>query len=74
MSRDAHCVEGFFICQSKERLLNRAIASPKQIPTKVGASPIFRLFLGTDLQRFYNGLTTALKRRRSELEAKDKRT
>ena len=41
-------------------------APPLQIPTKVGASPISRPFYGTDLQRFYNGLTTALKRRRSE--------
>ena len=35
-----------------------AYVIPLQIPTKVDASPIFRLFLGTDLQRFYNGLRT----------------
>ena len=35
--------------------------SPKQIPTKSHASPIFRLFSGTDLQRTYNGIRTEVE-------------
>ena len=36
-------------------------ASPKQFPTKSLANPIFRLLLGTDLQRICNGPTTEVK-------------
>ena len=36
-------------------------ASPKQIPTKSHASPIFRLFAGTDLKRFCNGIITEVE-------------
>ena len=35
-------------------------ANPIQVPTKSYANPIFRPFLGTDLQRTYNGITTDL--------------
>ncbi len=37
--------------------------SPKQLLCKSLVSPIFRLFLGTDLKRTYNGGITDLERR-----------
>ena len=37
-----------------------------QLPTKLDAAPISRLFYGTDLQRLWNGITTDLERRKSE--------
>ena len=37
------------------------LASPKQFPTKSLANPIFRLFLGTDLKRTYNGFITEVR-------------
>ena len=39
-------------------------AAPIQIPSKSLANPISRLFLGTDLQRFYNGIRTEVEGRR----------
>ena len=42
----------------------KAIVSPKQFPCKSYASPISRLFLGTDLQRTWNGLGTEVEGRR----------
>ena len=43
-----------------------SLAVPLQIPCKSYVSPIFRLFQGTDLERFCNGGITDLKRRQSE--------
>ena len=40
--------------------------SPKQLLCKSLVSPIFRPFLGTDLQRFHNGGITDLQRRQNE--------
>ena len=49
-------------------------APPLQIPTKVGASPISRLFYETDFHRVWYGFEAEEKRRISEGEAKDKLT
>ena len=47
-------------------------APPLQIPTKVGASPISRLFYETDFHRVWYGFEAEEKRRINGLEVNEK--